>query len=407
MMETNQKIYCTRCGQEHEIGDQYCGNCGYFLHDKDHLLREYLINHTKAKLQGSVEDKIFETIKNFLLSHLYGMVMTVTLAAALVTAVAAHPAPRAQKVDARPASVSGVLMAGEAPAATPVPTATPEPEPVDEGYYDYLRDTLLPQFGMATTEEVHIPYNGGAIWQTNGAQVSGVIGADVRDYDGDGVRDLLVLNLTVRPMGETALGRLMYEADGSVAYLDEGFSMLSTVSMAYVDEAIVYRAKDYTQLAEILERGEEAVKAERTPAPSPTPAPEHGDAEAETQAIADAVQSATGISLEKTRESMDETQYTVSYTAPDGSSVNMTYRLDTDKLRMVGVCAQGSTVTQEWITLKDAVLDLESLGFDADKTAKFHGDCGFRSASPEDVGGGAAVAVANAGTCVMLAQWAD
>ena len=234
-----------------------------------------------------------------------------------------------------------------------------------------------------------------------------MIGADVRDYDGDGVRDLLVLNLTVRPMGETALGRVMYEADGSVAYLDEGFSMLSTVSMEYVGDTIVYRARDYTQLAEILERGEEAVKAERTPAPSPTPAPEHGDAEAETQAIADAVQSATGISLEKTRESMDETQYTVSYTAPDGSSVNMTYRLDTDKLRMVGVCAQGSTVTQEWITLKDAVLDLESLGFDADKTAKFHGDCGFRSASPEDVGGGAAVAVANAGTCVMLAHWAD
>ena len=154
MMETNQKIYCTRCGQEHEHTDQYCGNCGYFLHDKDHLLREYLINHTKAKLQGSVEDKIFETIKNFLLSHLYGMVMTVTLAAALVTAVAAHPAPRAQKVDARPVSVSQVVMEGEAPAATPmpVPTATPEPtpEPVQTPVYDFetQADVMLANYAL-------------------------------------------------------------------------------------------------------------------------------------------------------------------------------------------------------------------------------------------------------------------
>lgn len=31
------------------------------------------------------------------------------------------------------------------PTATPAPTAEPEPEPEDEGYYDYLRDTLLPE----------------------------------------------------------------------------------------------------------------------------------------------------------------------------------------------------------------------------------------------------------------------
>lgn len=424
------------------------------------------------------------------------------------------------------------------PTVTPEPTTEPEPEPEDEGYYDYLRDTLLPELGAATLEEKTLPLPSADSnhWETNAGTVAGVLSADVRDYDGDGVRDMLVILLTECPMGETALGRLMYgeadpclaaemrlytctggavalsdtvravtemegaswgpmlvslleidgvpyirgtssmedqttygaaptalyhvengkfvfdwmggrigwgqssykgdvnadagaqgnkltveqeqcftgslnalfqsETDGGTAYLAEGFSMLSAVTMNLNRNAIVYRAKDYTQLSEILERGEETVKAERTPAPTPTPAPEYSGAEAEIAAVLEAVTASTGIELELISEHVNEQTHMVQYAAPEGSILSLCYVLETGKPSSIGVYAKGGDVTQEWIALKDAVLDAECLGFDPDKVEKFHGDCGFRFGSPEDAGAdGATVLVGNAVACTMLAQW--
>ncbi len=64
------------------------------MHEKDHLLKEYLYKKTKGKLKGKLEDSFLSVLKNWILSHLYGFVVTVSLIAAVVfriTAFAAVP----------------------------------------------------------------------------------------------------------------------------------------------------------------------------------------------------------------------------------------------------------------------------------------------------------------------------
>lgn len=422
--------------------------------------------------------------------------------------------------------------------ATAVPTPEASAEPENEGYYDYLKSTLLPACGAAPTAPVQL-FAGG--WAENAAQVAGILSADVRDYDGDGVRDMLAVVLTGRPIGETGLGEMVYAADSTclaaelrlytvqdgeirlsdtvngaaemeaqswgpmavgvqevdgVPYIygysqmedsttygarpfavyhvengafvfdhigghigwgqssysgdpnaaagtagmeildtplngtlnaleklqngtvednsDAVFALygtpLSFIAMARDGEGIAYQAVDYTQMEEICARGEEVVKAERTPMPSPTPEPEVTGMEAEAEAIAAQAAQDSGFALEKTRESRDEISYIVGYTAPGGTTLNLLYRADgdTEEIRSISVIAAGADVTAEWLALKDAVLGMESLGFDPEKVSGFLGDCGFSHASPEDAGAnGLIVLVGNAGSCTMMAQWTE
>ena len=44
---------------------------------KDNLLITFLVDHTKDKLKGDIEDGLFEALINFLLSHLYSMIIVV------------------------------------------------------------------------------------------------------------------------------------------------------------------------------------------------------------------------------------------------------------------------------------------------------------------------------------------
>lgn len=427
--------------------------------------------------------------------------------------------------------------ATEAPGATAEPAETSDQEPADEGYYAYLKETLLPELGTATQENVVLDIGNDGIWTFGGERVQGVLSADVRDYDGDGVRDMLVVVLKPRPMGETELGRLGYHSaesvclaaelqlytckDGAVTLSDTvnavsvmesmswgpmlvgvqevngvpyiygyssmedqttygsrpveifhvengsfafdlmggfigwgqgkydgdpneaagatGMEILDTPLNAVCNRAselkngtveenaetilalagtplcfiamehsggVSYQAVDYTQMLEIIERGEETVKAERTPMPSPTPEPESGGVEAEAEAIAAAAAQASGLTLTKTSENLGELTYSVSYEAPGGSRLSITYTVETQKIRTLGVYADGGSVTEEWLTLKDAVLGLESLGFDPVKVEKYLGDCGFGYSMPEEAGeNGVTVLVGNAGTCTMLAHW--
>lgn len=138
---TNSKSYCPHCGQVQEPEATVCPYCHKALDEKEHLFREYLINHTKDKLKGSAEDKLYDLIKNFLVSHLYGVVVTITLAATVVSAAAAHPAPRAKKMPQRPAYVSSVPLAEnpsspaaseQTPAESSAPEETEETAPVQE-----------------------------------------------------------------------------------------------------------------------------------------------------------------------------------------------------------------------------------------------------------------------------------
>lgn len=79
-----EERYCIYCGKKLETDTGKCPHCGRSTDLKDHLLREYLIRNTKEELQGSAEDKLYTVIKNWLLTHLFGMVVAVSLITVLV-----------------------------------------------------------------------------------------------------------------------------------------------------------------------------------------------------------------------------------------------------------------------------------------------------------------------------------
>jgi len=81
-------VYCIHCGQENEVERATCLKCGKLLDAKESLFVDYLLSKTKDGLKDEVSGNIYEIIKNFLLSHLFGMLLLVSLV--FVGAVAAY-----------------------------------------------------------------------------------------------------------------------------------------------------------------------------------------------------------------------------------------------------------------------------------------------------------------------------
>ncbi|MBR3345100.1 MAG: hypothetical protein IKG34_13005 [Solobacterium sp.] len=85
----SEKKYCIFCGAENSADADTCCACGRTMHPEEHLLKEYLYSKTKGKLKGKVEDSFLSVLKNWILSHLYGIVVTISLIALTVTTVSA------------------------------------------------------------------------------------------------------------------------------------------------------------------------------------------------------------------------------------------------------------------------------------------------------------------------------
>ncbi|MBQ6488105.1 MAG: hypothetical protein IJI75_02650 [Solobacterium sp.] len=85
----NKKKYCIFCGAENTADADTCCACGRTMHPEEHLLKEYLYRKTKGKLQGKAEDSFLSVLKNWILSHLYGLVVTISLVALATITVSA------------------------------------------------------------------------------------------------------------------------------------------------------------------------------------------------------------------------------------------------------------------------------------------------------------------------------
>ena len=115
--------YCVWCGGENPKDGRKCCRCGKSLTPKENLLKDFLVEHTKDKLKGDIEDGLFEALKNFLLSHLYsviiGIAFVVTAVAAVVSAVTPDPGEHIEQIFHAPATqdVSATQETTTAPAA--------------------------------------------------------------------------------------------------------------------------------------------------------------------------------------------------------------------------------------------------------------------------------------------------
>lgn len=97
---TPEKIYCIHCGAENKPQDDVCCKCGKKLNEKENLFQDFLMDHVKDEIKGKLGDSLFDTIKGWLMSHLYGCLVTVSLVAAVgtgVAAVSAGPEAMAQR----------------------------------------------------------------------------------------------------------------------------------------------------------------------------------------------------------------------------------------------------------------------------------------------------------------------
>lgn len=82
-----KNIYCVYCGEKNKINDLECKKCKKKLNPKQHEFLDYLKDHIKADLKGKVQDKLISVIKNFIISHLYGTILTATLIFTIVSGV--------------------------------------------------------------------------------------------------------------------------------------------------------------------------------------------------------------------------------------------------------------------------------------------------------------------------------
>ena len=90
--------YCIYCGRQNSPEAKFCVKCGKEMEPKENLLADFLLKRTKDKLKGSADDSLYNIIKNFLLSHLYGVALTISFVSAVVVTASASDA-HIKKVD--------------------------------------------------------------------------------------------------------------------------------------------------------------------------------------------------------------------------------------------------------------------------------------------------------------------
>lgn len=136
--------YCVFCGRENDAAQETCAACGKELYPQENLLEEYLRKEAEEQIKGKIVDSAFDKLKKFLLSHLYGIILTVSViftAASAVAALGSSDIPReAVRLEQPPvADVLGHLVKEAAEEEPPLPEPTPTEEPAVE------TDTADPQ----------------------------------------------------------------------------------------------------------------------------------------------------------------------------------------------------------------------------------------------------------------------
>ena len=109
------QTYCIYCGSPLLQDSTECPRCGRKQEKKDDAFRIFLWKNTKDKLRGKIDDSLFEIIKNWLISHLYGLVLLLTVIGTVIYASSNRPGSYAPyKYSSRPevkegSSPSGVI----------------------------------------------------------------------------------------------------------------------------------------------------------------------------------------------------------------------------------------------------------------------------------------------------------
>ena len=130
----NQICFCIFCGTQNPASGTYCQSCGKELHPKEHLTLDYLKKEAKSQIRDKITDSILEKIRKWLLSHLFGILLSVSVIFAAGSAfLPVSSIPRQAEIisEAPLSDLAGLLIDPNVPVftATPHPTSTPLPTP--------------------------------------------------------------------------------------------------------------------------------------------------------------------------------------------------------------------------------------------------------------------------------------
>lgn len=160
------KKYCIWCKKENKLSDTVCVECHKPLDPQENLFLDYLKSHIKDSLKEKVEDTAYSIIKNYLLSHLYGALVALSIVISTGMLVRGQ-AVEVTKVTQKPAEILAYYEMVETVAETVVETV-----PVTEtsAEYDYAAEkqvlyALFPGYLTSILDEV-ITMRGGILPET-------------------------------------------------------------------------------------------------------------------------------------------------------------------------------------------------------------------------------------------------
>lgn len=102
---SDELYYCTTCGAANKISAVICTECENKIVTKHYPLADFLKKRIKGELTGTVTENLFKLIRKYLYSHLYGVVLTVSVVTTGVVA-AYNATPHIKKVTSFPVTTA-------------------------------------------------------------------------------------------------------------------------------------------------------------------------------------------------------------------------------------------------------------------------------------------------------------
>lgn len=83
--------YCTYCGAANKKSAVFCTQCNKHILTKYRPFYDFLKKHIKDEVSGKITDSVFALLKKFLLSHIYGVAISVSIVASVAATVYSVP----------------------------------------------------------------------------------------------------------------------------------------------------------------------------------------------------------------------------------------------------------------------------------------------------------------------------
>lgn len=83
-MNKTKNRYCIYCGYKISNNDSKCPKCLKKVNSRDNIFFHYLKEKIKDELKGGVKDSFFSTLTNFIKSHLYGTILTLSICITII-----------------------------------------------------------------------------------------------------------------------------------------------------------------------------------------------------------------------------------------------------------------------------------------------------------------------------------